>query len=317
MRAPPQQYRLRDGRLHFHDGPIDLIIEAFGEAEAVAAAYAAAWRRFMTILDELCAELPLVRNAMTPGSQRPAGTVAGRMADAVAPLCVGRFITPMAAVAGAVAEEVLAAMTREAPLKRAYVNNGGDIALHLRADEIFTIGLVDRPDRPSLAGNATVTGRDRVRGVATSGWRGRSFSLGIADAVTVLARTAAEADAAATLVANAVDLPGHPAIRRAPARLRDPQSDLGDLPVTIGVGSLTQWEIDGALGAGLEEAERLRSAGALEAVALQLCGQTKFFGELRDSIRCSLPRRSPPPATLTPQPHRAAAAARHHLQGLR
>ena len=51
-----------------------------------------------------------------------------------------------------------------------------------------------------------------MRGIATSGWRGRSFSLGIADAVTVLAATAAEADAAATVIANAVDLPGHPAI---------------------------------------------------------------------------------------------------------
>ena len=49
-----------------------------------------------------------------------------------------------------------------------------------------------------------------MRGIATSGWRGRSFSLGIADAVTVLAATAAEADAAATMIANAVDLPGHP-----------------------------------------------------------------------------------------------------------
>ena len=31
MRIPPQQRRLADGRLHLHDGPIDLIIEAFGE----------------------------------------------------------------------------------------------------------------------------------------------------------------------------------------------------------------------------------------------------------------------------------------------
>jgi len=278
MRAPPQQTRLRDGRLHFHDGPIDLIVEAFGEEAAVESAYAAAWRRFATILDELCSELPLLRAQATPTSTRPVGVVARRMADAVAPLCVARFVTPMAAVAGAVAEEVLLAMTSAASLRRAYVNNGGDIALHLFPDESFAIGMVDRPDRPSLFGTAKVTGRNVARGLATSGWRGRSFSLGIADAVTVLARSAVLADAASTLVANAVDLPGHSAIRRAPACSRDPQSDLGERLVTVGVGPLTQHEIGEALHAGLDEAERLRRAGALEAAALQLCGQTLLCG---------------------------------------
>lgn len=278
MRMPPQQSRLADGRLHLHDGPIDLIIDAWGEASAVETAYAAACRRFATILDELCTELSLLRSQATPTSARPSGVVARRMADAVTPLCVARFITPMAAVAGAVAEEILRAMTTAAPLWRAYVNNGGDIALHLLADESFTIGMVDRPDRPSLIGRSAISGRDAIRGVATSGWRGRSFSLGIADAVTVLARSAAQADAAATLVANAVDLPGHPAVRRAPASSRDPQSDLGERIVTIDVGPLAQDEIDCALAAGLDEAERLRRDGALEAAALQLCGRTLLCG---------------------------------------
>jgi ApbE superfamily uncharacterized protein (UPF0280 family) len=200
------------------------------------------------------------------------------MGDAIAPLCVDRFITPMAAVAGAVAEEILSAMTAAAPLRRAYVNNGGDIALHLLPGESLTVGMVDRPDRPSLIGSARITARDHVRGVATSGWRGRSFSLGIADAVTVLAPTAAMADAAATLLANAVDLPGHAAVRRAPANSRDPQSDLGEIPVTIGVGELAQSDIAAALAAGRREAERLLQACLLEAAALQLQGQTILCG---------------------------------------
>jgi uncharacterized protein len=278
MRMPPQRSRFRDGRLHLHDGPIDLIIEAFGEKAAVDAAYEAAWRRIATILDELCAELPLLRARATALSARPAGAVAQRMADAAANVCRGRFITPMAAVAGAVAEEILQAMSAAAPLRRAYVNNGGDIALHLQADQSFVIGMVDRPDRPSLIGSATITGRDRVRGIATSGWRGRSHSLGIADAVTVLASSAAVADAAATLVANAVDLPGHAAIRRVPANARDPQSDLGNRMVTAGVGVLTPRKIDEALAAGVAEAERLRHAGVLEAAALQLDGEMRLCG---------------------------------------
>jgi uncharacterized protein len=277
MRAPPQQRRLADGRLHLHDGPIDLIVEAFGETSAVEDAYSAAWGRFATILDELCTELPLL-GADPLSAQAPRGAVARRMAAAVAPFRARRFLTPMAAVAGAVAEEVLEAMTTRRRLARAYVNNGGDIALHLAPRETFSIGMVDRPDRPSLFGRATVRTTDRVRGVATSGWRGRSFSLGAADAVTVLAASAALADAAATLIANAVDLPGHSTISRAPAYDLDPQSDLGERRVTVAVGPLTADEIDRALASGLAEAELWRDRGLIEAAALRLGDQTRLVG---------------------------------------
>jgi uncharacterized protein len=278
MRMPPQRARFPDGRLHLNDGPIDLVIAAFGEAPAVEIAHAAAWRRFQTILNELCAELPLLRARATPTAAWPSGIVARRMARAVAPLSAEHFITPMGAVAGAVADEILEAMTSVTELRRAYVNNGGDIALHLRPGESFTIGMVDRPDRPSLIGTATIDGTDSIRGIATSGWRGRSFSLGIADAVTVLARSAAQADAAATLVANAVDLPDHPGVRRVSALSRDPQSDLGDRLVIVDVGPLAQDDINQALAAGVAEAERLRRKGLLQAAALQLCGRTVLCG---------------------------------------
>src|SRR6202167_5511783 len=278
MRAPPQQRRLADGRLHLQDGPIDLIIEAFGEASAVEAAYVGAWSRFATILDELCAELPLLRAQPSANSPTPQGAVARRMAAAVAPFHERRFVTPMAAVAGAVAEEVLGAMTAGRRLARAYVNNGGDIALHLGRGETFSIGMVDRPDRPSLIGRASIEAADNVRGVATSGWRGRSFSLGAADAVTVLAASAALADAAATLIANAVDLPGHPAIRRTPACDLDPQSDLGVRRVTVAGGPLPPGESERALASGAEEAELWRDLGLIEAAALRVGERTRVVG---------------------------------------
>ena len=75
------------------------------------------------------------------------------------PYAVEYFITPMAAVAGAVAEEILAAMASAAELSRAYVNDGGDIALHLAAGEKFVVGMVERPDRPSLFGTTTIETR--------------------------------------------------------------------------------------------------------------------------------------------------------------
>jgi ApbE superfamily uncharacterized protein (UPF0280 family) len=277
MREPPQQRRLADGRLHLHDGPIDLIIEAFGEASAAEDAYAAAWSRFATILDELCSELPLLR-ADPLSAQTPRGAAARRMAAAVARFRGRRFLTPMAAVAGAVAEEVLEAMTTGRQLARAYVNNGGDIALHLGPGETFSIGLIDRPDRPILGGRATIHAADRVRGVATSGWRGRSLSLGAADAVTVLAASATLADAAATLIANAVDIPGHPAIRRTPACDLDPQSDLGHRPVTVAVGPLTADEIDRALAFGAAEAELWRKRDLIEGAALRLGERIRLVG---------------------------------------
>lgn len=264
-----------DGRLHLQDGPIDLIIEAFGTADDVVQAYGAAERRFVTILDELCAELPLLRTEVGT-AMRPKGAVAGRMFDAVLPHAMRGFITPMAAVAGAVAEEVLGAMTAATALSRAYVNNGGDIALHLALGEVFAIGMIDRPDRPSLFGKAEIAAADGVKGVATSGRHGRSFSLGIADAVTVLAASAAAADAAATMIANAVDLPGHPGITRQPANHFDPQSDLGKKLVTVAVAPLTEIESARALSAGLDVAENLRKAGLIVAAALHLNGKTRL-----------------------------------------
>lgn len=177
MRAPPLIRLLSDGRrLHLHDGPIDLIVEACGRSNEVEAAYRAAASRFVTILDELCTELPLLRAAAAPASARAAGEIARRMQRAVAPYAIRSFITPMAAVAGAVAEEVLGVMTAAAGLRRAYVNNGGDIALHLAPGERYVVGMVDRPDRPSLFGTATIEQSAAIRGIATSGYRGRSFS---------------------------------------------------------------------------------------------------------------------------------------------
>ena len=277
---------LPDGRrLHLQDGPIDLIIEAFGEPAAVRESYRAAAARFATLLDELCAELPLLRAPASAEHCPLTGVVARRMHAAVAPFAGEHFITPMAAVAGAVAEEVLGAMTAAAPLARAYVNNGGDIALHLASGQRFSIGMVDRPDRPGLFGTATLQAEDPVRGIATSGWRGRSFSLGIADAVTVLADTAAMADAAATMIANAVDLPEHPGIARVPADELQPDSDLGARRVTRSVPKLTSTEIEKALASGAAFAETVRARGLIRAAALHLQGRTRLVGAVPELER--------------------------------
>jgi ApbE superfamily uncharacterized protein (UPF0280 family) len=286
---------LPDGRrLHLQDGPIDVVVEAFGEVREVEVAYRAAAARFVGILDELCSELEFLRRPTWVDGDLPSGTVARRMVAAVRPYAPQTFITPMAAVAGAVAEEILAAMTSTAKLSRAYVNDGGDIALYLDADETFVVGMVERPDRASLFGTTTIKSADPIRGIATSGWRGRSFSLGIADAVTVLADRAAMADAAATIVANAVDLPGHPRVGRARAIDLAPDSDLRERLVTQAVGELMSSEIREALEAGISVAESLRKSGLIRAAALNLQGETAVVSARSCStlVDVSMPDRS-------------------------
>ncbi|RRI04436.1 UPF0280 family protein [Mesorhizobium tamadayense] len=274
----PQAHWLADGRrLHLNHGPIDLIVEAFGEPDECRAAYAQAVARFQTILTELVEELPELRR---PASLKPrafAGPTARRMEAAVAPLAKS-FITPMAAVAGSVADEILSALLAGRRLDRAYVNNGGDSAIHLGKGQSMTLAIAGTGH--GMADRITIHAEDGVYGVATSGWRGRSFSLGIADAVTVLARTGAEADAAATLIANAVDLPGHPAVERVPARELAPDSDLGERLVTQGVGRLSEAEIALALDNGLAVAEDFRRRGLIAASALFLAGETRISGSV-------------------------------------
>ena len=274
MTRAPQIAILTDGRrLHLQDGPIDLILEAHGSEANMRAAYDAAVQRFTGLLDELCKELPLLRQAADPARCPLQGNVARRMHEAVAPFASEHFITPMAAVAGSVAEEILGAMLQKAPLGRAYVNNGGDIALHLDDGEHFTVGLAERPDEPGVMRTMVIHADDPSRGVATSGRHGRSFSLGIADAVTVLAPTASQADAAATIIANAVDLPGHPAIVRCPAHDLQPDSDLGARLVTRGVAELSASEIEAALESGAACARKLLAAGLIDGAALRLHGE--------------------------------------------
>lgn len=277
MMRRPQIALLPDGRrLHLQDGPIDLVIEACGDRAEVEIAYAAAAESFTGLLDRLCDELPELRRRAAARLPSLKGVVARRMHAAVAPFADTHFITPIAAVAGAVAEEILGAMTRAATLTRAYVNNGGDIALYLSSEQQFTVGLVAHVDPPTLAGKTVIDADSIVRGIATSGRHGRSFSLGIADAVTVLARTASQADAAATMIANAVDLPGHPGIMRVPARDIQPDNDLGERLVTRDVAPLTYDEVMIALEAGAAHARELLSRGLIEGAALCLQGEMQI-----------------------------------------
>jgi ApbE superfamily uncharacterized protein (UPF0280 family) len=273
----PVMRRLDHDRLHFQHGPIDLIVHAEGPFESVEAAYAQAWRRFQTVLGELARELTLLRQPLGDEPPPLRGKVALNMLWATWPYR-DQFITPMAAVAGAVAEEILEAMVLATPITRGMVNNGGDIAIYLGQEEKITLGVVERPDFPNLSGTITIDWTDPSRGVATSGWRGRSQSLGIADAATVIAHKAAMADAAATMIANAVNAE-HPGIKRLPAFEVKDDSDLGDIPVTVDVEELPPDVIEEALNNGEQEAWRLQELGLIDGAVLLLQGEHRVIGE--------------------------------------
>ena len=269
---------LSNSRWHFQHGPMDLVIQAEGDRAAVAEAHERAWRRFSGLLQELVDELP--------GLRAPVGdlcTVRGEVARSMWTACQpyrADFITSMAAVAGAVAQEILACYVQDG-IDRAWVNNGGDIALHLAAGQSALVGVysdIATLDAAQLRhglildGQICITSTMPVRGIATSGWRGRSQSLGIADSVTVLARTAAQADAAATIVANAVNVADE-RIERLPAwQVRD-DSDLGAILVTVHVPPLPPEQVHRALQQGMLKAQELQSAGLLWCALLACQGR--------------------------------------------
>ena len=285
---------LIDYRFHLHQGPIDLVIDLRGCRDAVARAEHRAQVRFATILEELVGELYLLRQPIKNNSAEneiPQGSVARRMWFAACKFN-RQFITPMAAVAGAVADELLQCLSAVPALQRAIVNNGGDIALWGAQDQIFTIGWVENPEALRLdhvGSKVRFSATEGVQGVATSGWRGRSQSLGIADAVTVFAVDSATADAAATLIANAVNVESH-SIIRAPANERHPDSDLGEQLVTVDVLTLTANEVKRAMRAGASIADVIVQREDIHAVMIALAGRQEFLGALHSPASSIQPR---------------------------
>lgn len=262
-------------RLHLQHGPIDLIVSVVGDPAAVQAAYGRAIDVFPAILPELVGELAQLRAPLLPDmDNRPHGHIARRMFDAARVYAGKHYITPMVAVAGSVADYVLAVMLNGELPARASVNNGGDIAVYLNAGEHFDIGVCDNARTGSIASTVTVRDSDGIGGIATSGWAGRSHSFGIADAVTVLAIDGASADCAATMIANEVNLPNCSKIQRMPANELFPDSDLGGRLVTVGVDGLGPVEVNSALNHGRTVADRLLAKGLIKGAFISLQGES-------------------------------------------
>jgi len=291
-----QRQLLDDGRWHFQHGPIDIVLQLAGDTQACADAVENTWQRFEQLLPELVSELQFLRLPVSELLQHSFKySVAQRMYRAAAQAAQSGlasrdgFITPMAAVAGSVAQALLPTLAQPG-VDKAFVNNGGDIALHLQAGESWRVGVVTDLTKALTAmhthdlvvdGAFVISADMPVRGIATSGWQGRSFSFGIADSVTVLAATAAQADVAATLIANAVNI-DDPHIQRRPAdSLRD-DTDLGARLVTVDVPRLSEAQIEQALQLGLDCARDMQARGLIYAALLSCQGHAV----VAESLEC-------------------------------
>jgi uncharacterized protein len=273
MWQPPTINKLPGDRVHLHHGPIDIVLKAWGPDAAVRAATRAATRAFPRILPTKELRRPIDKGPKVKGS------IALRMVAACLPFA-DQFVTPMAAVAGSVAETLLEIMLKASPLDKAYVNDGGDIALHLTPGHTLSFGVAGDftgGKIPKLNGRIILSHDLGLNGIATSGAHGRSLSLGIADSVTVIARSASEADVAATLIANAVNTDAD-TIERVAAQELDADSDLGQLLVTSDVGPLTSDQIAAALDNGARQAEVYLKRGLIAGCVLMLRGETRTVG---------------------------------------
>ena len=273
-------------KLSMRHGPIDLIVEAYGESEQTEKAYQQAAFAFESVLTDLVSELDLLRTPLGPIAPVLQGQVSTRMVSAAQPFTKHSFVTPMIAVAGSVADHILKSMTFDTKLDRAYVNNGGDIAIYLKEGATFDIGICANIETGRVLSKAHIHAKDNVRGIATSGWRGRSHSLGIADAVTVLAKNAATADAAATLISNSIDLPDHQDIVRQAACELAPDSDLGDQLVTVDVGVLSSNDVELALRKGKKNALLMIEHGLIDAAHASLQGKSFSVRHTQNKLKC-------------------------------
>ncbi len=251
----------KDNRLFLQHGPTNIVIEALGIDKNLA--YLNAKNYFETLLEELVLDLTLLKKEVVL-NRKFNNKISQSMQDATERF-IPSFITPMAAVAGSIADNILKVLIDDTHLEKAYVNNGGDISFYLNENQTMKGSLAAVPNMIT-----EIKHKNSSRGIATSGWRGKSFSRGIADSVTVLANNAAIADAAATMIGNAVDIYNHPNIKKKPANNIYEDSDLNNLLVTVEVGKLTKIEIKKALKNGYQTAIEYVQKDLINTALIQL-----------------------------------------------
>lgn len=245
-------------------GPMRLAIRAWQKSRPQTALCRQAAEVSFGYLEAIAVRQALLGRPADQIESLPQNDLVKRMIQSVK--AIGdKDLTPMAAVAGTIADAVADWLFSRGPT-RVVVDNGGDIAIRLAAGETVAVGIRPQVDRLDISHIARLDDRRSSWGVTTSGLGGRSFTRGIASAVTAIAANASIADAAATAIANACFVADRNIVQ-IPAERIDPNTDLKGMNVTVEVGTLSS-------------AKKIQAVQAARSKADSLCRQKHIVGAL-------------------------------------
>lgn len=261
------------------NGPLRLVIQAYsGPIPEIALAKKAAEYAFDCLGRVAAAQQSLrKRHGLITSSLQD--EIARTMLESVRSIG-DEDLTPMAAVAGTIADFV-ADWLFSRNVTRVIVDNGGDIAIRLKAGESARVGLRPAIDSQEITYSILLDSKYSSWGVTTSGMGGRSLTRGVASAVTVFAPRSSVSDAAATAIANSC-FSEDKNILQVPAKTIAPYTDLGDMLVTVSASGLAEKTVQKALANGLKKATGIQERGLILGALIVVGGkfvQTPGFSE--------------------------------------
>ena len=259
-----------DRKLYIEYGPTNLEIEVTNDNHIEI--YQFILSIFKDKFDELAKEKDKLKRKTL--AKRKFNSEIGKIMQKSTEIFLPKFITPMAAVAGSLSESLLNDLLKNFVLDKIYINNGGDVAIYSSENKNFTFSVGKNSEIQIFL--EKISGH---YGVATSGWKGRSFSFGIADSVTVVAKSASIADAAATMIANDINIDYHPNIKKENATIIYEETDLKDKLITTNVGFLNHSEIKMALNKGKSSANILINKKIILSALLNLKNNYVYLGK--------------------------------------
>jgi hypothetical protein len=271
-----------DGIVLVEYGPMSMMIHAFERGRPLVHLAQEGARQAIKVLEDLAKFLPLIKKkAQQIELDERFPDVVWRMVEATQRMGEPD-LTPLAAVAGAASDVVADSMIQLGGTK-IIVDNGGDIAIRLTEGEMVRVGVKTEINAKNPTYVIAIDASTGIGGVATSGLGGRSFTKGIASAVTILSASASLSDAAATVVGNFTNV-DDPAITRALAEKIYPETDIAGEWVTIGVGDLSPEKIEEALNHGLLMADSLCGKGLIKGALIALKKRVVFTEFLKSRL---------------------------------
>jgi len=259
-------------------GPMRMFISVFEDGKSLGTLAREGAHLAIRVLEDLAGFLPVIKKrSQGLGVERKFPDVVQRMIEATKRMGEPD-LTPLAAVAGT-ASDVVADFIFDQGGTKVIVDNGGDIAIRLREGEVAKVGVKTdiHASRPSYL--ISIDSTMGIGGVATSGLGGRSFTKGIASAATVLSKSAAFADAAATVIGNFTNV-DDARIRRSLAERIYPDTDIVGEWVTTEVRGLSPEKIEEALTNGLTKAYSIGKKGLMKGALIAVKNRVAWTDSL-------------------------------------